>query len=238
MIAHKRMLVLANSVKKGSGRCIAGREVVNHNNKLYIGSWIRPVSNHGEGELWPEERLYKDGREVAVLDFARVPISGKGTNPCQPENWVLRESERWDSLTSVFSLSNLSQFEERPADLWLQRGVDTDRVDHDHLLAYLPRQSLYLIRPQNLHLSFSRTCWDGITKTKRRCTFFYNGAGYNLGLTDPVISHRYESQIPALGAPPLVVRLPNDHNLLICVSLAGAFNGVHYKLVATVFEGV
>lgn len=78
MIAHKRMLVLANSVKndKVNGRCIAGREVIEKDNKPHLGLWFRPVSNHGAGEIYPGERLYKDGREVGVLDIADVPVSG------------------------------------------------------------------------------------------------------------------------------------------------------------------
>jgi hypothetical protein len=68
--------------------------------------------------------------------------------------------------------------------------------------------------------------------------FRYNGVEYDLSLTDPILSKRYEERIPAPEYPPLVVRLPCADNLLLCVSLAGDLQGYHYKLVATVFEGV
>ena len=239
MVVHKRMLVLANSVKKGSGRCIAGREIIAAGkDQFHIGPWLRPVTSHGEGEIGPGERLYKDGREVSVLDFADVPLDGKVTDACQPENWRLAGSARWNDVTPSYQLEDLAQLEERPANLWLQPDEPSDRVAHADLLAHPPQQSLYIVRPQDFRLSFRSTIWDGCTKKKRRCVFRYNGVEYDMGLTDPVLSGRYEAQIPAPGQPPLVVRLSCADDLLLCISLAGEFQGHHYKLVATVFEGV
>lgn len=59
-----------------------------------------------------------------------------------------------------------------------------------------------------------------------------------MSLTDPVLSARFEARIPAAGHPKWVVPLPCGDDLLLCISLAGVFNGHHYKVVATVFEGV
>lgn len=239
MVVHKRILVLANSVKKGAGRCIAGREIVAAgDNKYQLGPWLRPVTGHGEGELWPQERLYNDGRAVGVMDFADAPLERKLDEPCQPENWLLADSQRWIDASKRYERPGHALLEERPADLWLQPDQQSDRVSHDYLSGHPPAQSLYVIRPERFRLSFWSTIWDGYTKKKRRCLFRYQGADYDMGLTDPMLSDRFEAQIPAPGRPALEVRLPCGDDLLLCVSLAGAFQGYHYKLVATVLEGV
>jgi hypothetical protein len=239
MVIRKQLLVLANSVKKKSGRCIAGREIIAPvNNKVRIGPWLRPVANHGEGEIWPDERLYHDERQVAVLDFAGVPLEGKVDDACQPENWRLASGERWDDVSMKYHLKTLASLQERPDNLWLQPHQPSDRVTHEYLNTHAPTQSLYIVRPEDFRLSFWSYLWDGAPRKKRRCVFRYNGTEYDLGLTDPVLSDQYENKIPAPGNPALVVRLDCGDNVLLCISLAGQFQGYHYKVVATVFEGV
>jgi hypothetical protein len=61
---------------------------------------------------------------------------------------------------------------------------------------------------------------------------------YDMALTDPEITMRYESRMPAYGERPVEIRLSCGDNLLVCVSLAGDFGGQHYKLVATMFDGL
>ena len=125
---------------------------------------------------------------------------------------------------------------ETPADLWLQPEQQTDRVTHEYLTAHPPEQSLYAIRPKDFRLCLRSYTWDGLTKRKRRCLFRYRGTDYDIGLTDPVVTDRYEDRIPAPGRPAVEIRLPCGDDLAICVSLTGAFQGCHFKVVATVFE--
>jgi hypothetical protein len=239
MVIQKRLLVLANSVKKGSGRCVAGREILPAGeNKYRLGPWLRPVSDHGEGELWEDERLYVDGSPVSVLDFATVPLDEKVVDAGQPENWRIAGVERWRNISTRHKLPSRRTLEERPPDLWLQPNMQTDRVAHSYLTENPPKQSLYIVRPKGFRLNLRSETWDGRTKPKRRCQFVYEGVQYDLGLTDPVISERYDAQIPAAGHPTVQIQLPCADDHLICVSLAREFNGYHYKLVATVFEGI
>lgn len=228
----KRLLVLANSWKKLPSRCVAGREItMDEKNNLYIiGDWIRPVSAQGqEGSLSPSEITLNTGSTVAVWDFVRVPVSGPSGNPYQPENCTI-DGSQWMSVTSKYQKPPLSLLEENPPDLWLQPGVKTDRVEHAYLQTHLPAQTLYCIRPTQLTLSFYT---NAFANRKRRVEFAYNGVDYDLGLTDPVASDRYCPNVPAQGQPSHDRGLNvNDH--LLCVSLAGDFNGWHYKVVAAV----
>jgi hypothetical protein len=56
----KTVVILANSIKKKPGRCIAGREVSQSGTSVSLGPWVRPVSPDGEafeGELMPRHCL-------------------------------------------------------------------------------------------------------------------------------------------------------------------------------------
>lgn len=236
MLVRRQILVLANSVKK-SGRCLAGREIVSDGKQYRLGAWLRPVSDHGEGELWDHERTYGDNSLAQVLDFAEVPLRGQVGDPCQPENWRIAGTTPWKNLNVGFQRPATNYLVERPRDLWLQPGEKTDRVTHEYLAAHPLSQSLCIVRLENFRLSLWSTSWDGAVRRKRRCVFSYRGEKYDIGLTDPIVTARYEDQIPALGRPPVEIRLPCCDDVAVCVSLAGAFQGCHYKVVATVFEG-
>jgi hypothetical protein len=236
MVVRKQILVLANSVKK-AGRCIAGREIVSDGKQYQLGGWLRPVTDHGEGEVRDHERAYGDNSLAEVMDFAEVPLRGQVGDLCQPENWHIAGATRWSNLNAGFQRPTTEYLVERPRNLWLQPGEKTDRVTHEYLAAHPPEQSLYIVRPESFRLSLWSTTWDGRVRRKRRCVFTYRGNEYDIGLTDPVVTGRYEDQIPAAGRPPVEIRLPCCDNVAVCVSLAGAFQGCHYKVVATVFEG-
>ena len=80
----KRILCLANS-KKMSGRCVAGREVLDTG----PGPWIRPVSDRPTKEVSKKERQYQDGSDPRVLDIIDVPLIRHQPDACQTENWLL-----------------------------------------------------------------------------------------------------------------------------------------------------
>ena len=236
MVVRKRLLVLANAVRnhREEGRCIAGREVLDGPAGPRLGGWVRPVSGHGEGELWCSERRYPDGGWVQVLDVAEVGLAGPAGDPGQPENWALAGEGGWVEKTRD-SPRPLAGLVETPPGLWVEPGGPTDRVSRGHLTAHPPGQSLYVVRPEEPRLVLETEAGPGHPKKRRRCLFRYAGLDYDLALTDPKASEPYERRIPPPGAPPLVIPLFADRTLL-CVSLARPFNGHHYKLVAAVIE--
>ena len=77
----KRILCLANS-RKLSGRCVAGREIVNSQ----AGAWIRPVSDREHQEVSEEEQRYEDGTRPQVLDVIHLPLIEQRPHQFQQEN--------------------------------------------------------------------------------------------------------------------------------------------------------
>jgi len=80
MAIVKRMLCLASS-RKGNGRCVAGREVL----ETGPGPWIRPVTNQDRG-LSEDDRRYPDDSDPQVLDIIDVPLIRHQPHGCQTEN--------------------------------------------------------------------------------------------------------------------------------------------------------
>lgn len=113
MVVRKRMLILANSVKLHE-RCIAGREVRCDGCLYRLGSWLRPVSSYGQGELAGCERRYADGKPIAVLDVVDVALAERIANPLQPENWLIVGNGAWAEATADFHRPAHKWFEERP----------------------------------------------------------------------------------------------------------------------------
>ncbi len=212
----KHIVVLANSVKHDPGRCIAGREI---NPTGEIGSWVRPVSLIGEGELQPTQCMIEGGGSSQVFDVIELSVeTPPKADATQPENWLVSGKAYWKRM-GKWDIKKVAQsFVENPSDIWLQPGVKTDRVTKEYLAAHLPQQSLYLLLLHN-----PRIVQD---KHKYRLSFKYNGSYYDLGITDPLIRNVI---LPASGG-----------SVLACVSLAPAFHNkydgreYHYKLAAMV----
>lgn len=220
--AMKTVVVLANS-SKYSGRCIAGREIqINTDGSVTPGPWIRPVSDREEGELLPEHFLLEDGDSPRPLDIVSVPLSRKGDDPSQPENWLVDPDRRWRRIGTMSPLQ-LPVLVDRPDNLWLDPESPTDRLPAGHLGELPLAASIYL-----LHLPESRALVhiEG-QKEKSRLRFSYGGTGYSLAVTDPAFKPRYLSRLA--GGQQLALE-----DTFVCVSLGRPFNGHHYKLVAAV----
>jgi hypothetical protein len=237
MSTFKRILILANSIKLG-GRCLAGREIFLNGESTYrIGPWLRPVGHVDGREIKESERFYWPNDPVKVGDFAEVALAEKMNEPWHPENWRLIEKDPWRRISDLFVFPPLELLEEHPKDLWLEPGQRTDRMAHEEVLANPPTYSLAMIHPENFRIEFSSMIVEDELKRRRRCLFRYRGVDYDMGMTDPVIGNRYAPCMPGPNEPIKTIRLPGGDPRLLCVSLACAFRGFHYKVVATIFEG-
>ena len=223
----KQFIVLANSVKKGCGkfRCVAGLEVSDEvDGDLILDDWIRPVSSNvrDEGALTARHFTYADGTQAAPLDIVECQFNRAVGNEAQPENWLLDEEIVWKKTGKIL-LSSLPALLEEPANLWCQPGVKTDRIAPEYLPRQALQQSLVLIRIPHGQL-FPKE------NGRFRLVFVYQGAHYNLSVTDPRITPALVEQHGSMVK-----------NVIACISLPLAFSGAfqptpyHYKLVATLF---
>jgi hypothetical protein len=230
---RKSFFVLANSLKRNE-RCVAGRELVLENGQTVLSSWVRPVSARGDGELTLAERqIAKTRTEVAVGDIVEVGLARPSGDPTQPENWVLFGRGEWADVGARLRRPTLDELEEKPAALWLDPASPTDRVRQEWVAQNPPPQSLYVIRVERLVVKLGS---DPLGKPSYRCRFHYQGLQYyNMGLTDPRARRKLDPQVPRAGAGPVDVPVGT---VRVCVSLARPFQGCHYKVVATILEGL
>ncbi len=231
----KRILVLANSTKHHPKSCVAGRELIDEEGgKTKWGGWVRPVSNHDEGALDFVERRLSDTKDPKLLDVVQLPLSAPENNPLQPENWLIQPGQAW-TKESVRDAHILSSLVEEPGDLWLQPSQKSDRADPPFLHKLSHLQSLYLIRPDSFQFEIRSTTWEGRTKKQLRGLFKYKRRDYDFTLTDPLISRKY---FPVFRQAAEGYSKPNDPSrILLCISLTPPFkDGLHYKVIATVFE--
>jgi hypothetical protein len=170
----------------------------------------------------------------APFDVVEIPTTSNEDSPTQPENWYIQPSAQWRK-TATWGRKEAEQLIETPNNLWLERGVNQDRVTPQYLLSREDHQSLYLIKPKNFCFSVEVTAWEGVERKRARGIFAYGTQTYNFSMTDPVARRKY---FPSWPSVPIGRTEPKQNtDLLICMSLTPEFNRYHYKIVATVVEG-
>lgn len=120
-----------------------------------------------------------------------------------------------------------AHFVEDAPGLWDEPGHPSDNVSADYVLAHPPAQSLVVIRAGAFHVVPTVRVKDDVARRRWRCRFRYKAVDYDLPLTDPAAARRFDASAGAA---------PAGGNIILCVSLAAAYRGRHYKVVATVFE--
>jgi hypothetical protein len=220
----RKIVCLANS-RKPSGRCVAGREVLEN----AYGGWIRPVSVRPSAEVSLEERRYENGRDPRILDVIKIPMIAPVPRVHQTENHMIDAEQYW-TKEAALTWADLPSLVERPASLWLN-GASTYHGTNDCVAQVDAAQlssSLFLIRPETLNVQVqTEGGMFGRAKKRVRADFRYNGTGYNFIVTDPIAEQAF---------------LPRDEGVFpvnavyLCVSLTEAYDGDGrcHKLVATI----
>jgi len=232
----KHILVLANSIKKWPNTCVAGREIVSKGSTYEIGKWIRPVSNHNDGAISPQESLLERGRKTKVLDFVEIQFEKKIGGPAQPENWLINPKSNWKLVNRLYEKPDLKLGVNFPTSLWLQPNQRQDRVSTSFAKKKPPKFSLRLIHVPLVSVRFGWNEYDGELSQQRKAKFTYRKVEYEFGLTDPVFSQRYRKQFPAKGQPANTFEVTPKGGCYLCVSLTPQWESYHYKVVATVLE--
>lgn len=219
----KRIVCLANS-RKMSGRCIAGKEILEDKRP---GEWVRPVSDREHEEVSPSERQYEDASEPELLDVIDVPVRRARPQGYQQENWLLDPSRRWSKVDRIV-WNDLPRWTDTGETLWTNgyssgKGLN-DRVPED-MTAHLD-SSLHLIRADSLRVNIT---FDADRESfQLRGMFWYNGHRYSLRITDPVSEQKAEELGPVV--------IPIDDARFLTISLGEPFEGFAYKLIAAIIR--
>ena len=224
MTMTKRIVCLANS-RKLSGRCIAGRELIDGS----AGIWVRPVSDREHQEVSEYERQYEDGSDPKLLDIVDVPLLAHRPKDYQRENWLLDPQYYWRKVDEC-PWRDLQQVSEMGGTLW-RNGYSTNNGRNDQIPLRQAREetsSLKLIYVDRLYLRvFAPGEAFGNSKRRVQGRFRFGGNVYALWITDPVIETAY------------LKRENGDYDLSECyltISLGEPHNDHCYKLIAAIME--
>ncbi len=230
----KTICVLANSVKKGAS-CIAGIEVILglDGQVRSFGEWVRPVgSADRENAIKIWQSKMSNGKQPKLLDLIQIPVLKNVGTEIQPENWLVDNTRLWNyrGRLRAADFGRLKRLSDNSSDLWLDRGLSTDRVSSRSLLA-CQANSLRFVEVSSFKVliaSHGRNC------NKRRARFTFKNVNYELPLTDPNIQKKYFPTWPSV-ATGFVDGPPESCTLTVSLGEAWPENsGTHYKFVAAV----
>jgi hypothetical protein len=231
----KTVVILANSIKKKPGRCIAGREVFRSGTSVSLGPWIRPVSPDGEaseGELMPRHCLTSGKEDIEVLSIYEIPLARQRSDHGQPENWDVVTGRPWKRVGSL-KRPSLKKLIEKPPHLW-DVGTPGERKVHvDAPLNVRGNTSLALIRPSGFHAWVQREQkpWNDYETTTMRGVFKYQGRDYEFNITDDSFAPHLRASAKSNRTE---FRPPFGDDCALCVSLGAPYRDYHWKLIAAV----
>ena len=149
-VMKKEIVLLAKSVKHGQN-CIAGREVIRVADKLQLGTWVRPISNHDEGAIATHEMLLEGGGIPQFLDIIEIEVNKNVDNPTQPENWLIGNA-KWKKTGRIGIKSVFDHFVENPPNLWTCAHCQPDRIDTAGYISSGYNTSICIIKPDTLRV--------------------------------------------------------------------------------------
>ncbi len=215
---EKHFICLANSYKHG-GRCIAGIEVVPQSDGSMVivrhndgrPRWIRPLSMSFNGEI-PNHlaESFKLFSLVKLTDVEPCPdkAHSEDVHCSRMEFCPLEISSTQDFLDQLVDTKHQAVFYFRGKSI---PATMIDRLDY----------SLMLIHPENA----CAYCDEERENSKYRMRFTYFGSNYDFPITDPVFLEQFKKDPD---------RYTDLKGIYLVLSLGLAFEGFHYKLVATV----
>ena len=220
---EKTILCFANS-RKTSGRCIAGREIVNGE----LGAWVRPVSARENAELSEEDRRFENGQDPRVLDIVVITMAEPRPHAFQTENHLIDENYYWKLQGRATWLQARAAVDGGGRPLWSNDSSsyngERDRVAEAE--ADPAEGSLRLIEVNDLQVHVAVEGAEfGNAKRKVRGRFTHAGVQHYLSITDPPVERQFlqgQNGVYEVG------------HALLCISLSEPFNGWAYKLIAAV----
>ncbi len=215
------VLILACS-KKWGGRCVAGIS-------RKTGNWVRPVSNHLHGELYPYHYRV-DGHDIEPLDVVGFEHGGQIDDPSQPEN-VKVGASRWWLTGRVDRTDAAAVLEPHLVNGPALLGNRGSAVTEEQAMRGVDA-SLALVRPRSTKFHLEPP-WEGAGRSRPRAGFELGGEDYDLALTDYLVAPRLMNA--GLGTHSLTdLGFDAEADIYLTVSLAEARDDWCTKLVAAV----
>ena len=216
---YSRTFVCFANSRKTSGRCVAGKELINGQ----PAGWIRPVSSRPTHEISIDERRYQDGRDPDLLHVVSVQFLAAQALPHQPENHLIDDGYYW-SQQGTLDFRNIDPWLDTPTTLW-DAGYSGYAFTNNRVPDTVASPaSLYLIRVPSLTLVVGAKSAD-YPKRIVRGEFTHGRWPYCLAVTDPHVEAAY------LARPDGRYTLDEP---VLAVSLGDPFQGYFYKLIAAV----
>ena len=223
MAYTKTIMCLANS-RKISGRCIAGRELMDDQH----GEWIRPVSSRKDREISEEERRYENGLRAGVGDIITINFLKPVPRDCHVEDHLIDDKYYWTKVGQLSWKTVNSLVEPTNEPLWIK----PDSIYHgqnDQLTEEQSRDlgsSLKLIRPEDFWLTVQpETQYSGPSKRVVRVDFRVAGCRHVLKVTDPYVEASCLQREDGSY---------DFSNAILCVSLSEPWKNHVYFLAAAV----
>ena len=213
---------LANS-RKMSARCVAGL-------RTDTGEWIRPVSTQEHGVLTYLLRYLGEGGDPRHFDVLRVSFEKPLPSPAQPENWLI-DGQRWDLVRRPAPSEFSGLLQKRLYQGETLFGSCADRIAVGVVGNGCAAESLLLVKPREPR--WLTALYGG--EKRARVAFGIGSVSYNLPVTDPPVADRLKN-LPAgqHSAPEIGLEEEEASRMLFTISLGEAYQGNHYKLVASV----
>ncbi|MBU0671266.1 hypothetical protein KKF29_03855, partial [Patescibacteria group bacterium] len=165
-----------------------------------------------------------DGGIPKLFDIIKFPALDPRPNYFQPENFLIQEGQVW-CKTGVFDEDRIGDLLDSPDSLWRNGGGKNDNVPRDILQKEPASASLYFINPQSFKIHNVERPSGSI---QTRAIFMYSGVEYDLVVTDP----ESKDDFLKIGKGDFSL----DKDIYLCISLGEAFQGCHYKLIASVTQ--
>lgn len=220
-----KILCLANSRKPPSGRCIAGKVLVDGN----IGEWLRPVSDRPSHEVSEEERRYESGTKVQLLDIVSVPLDRASPSGHQIENHVIDTKYYW-TKEGVGTWAQVQAAADPYDQAFWSNSQSTyhgsnDKVAEADVHKTGSSLKLILVPALELHVRLEDGYGGSQGRRRVRAKFQYNSIHYLLSVTDPEISEKYLTSGDGCY----------EHGkAALCISLVEVWNGFAFRVVASV----
>lgn len=222
---RKTIICLANSRKPPSGRCIAGKVMVDD----AFHEWLRPVSARDSHEVSEEERRYENGAKAKLLDIVSVPLLRACPSGHQVENSVLDDGFYWKKRGRATWEQVMTAVDAHDPSFWSNsqstyHGL-RDKISEANVAAI--GSSLKMILLPEIVLQVRRE--DGFkgndVRRRVRAGFTYKNLAYLLSVSDPRIEEEYLAK--ADGSYTIA-------DAAVCISVVEVWNGFAFRVVASI----